>query len=574
MRSRTPGRGPDSDGGFTLVETMVAIWVVSTVLLSLGYIQSSALLTTAAARQREQATLLATRVMEQVRAMPYVALSAGLNSGDLSGDPDITGGRFRPSYNTSIDEEILASPTQTQPPLYPHVQLPGAAHPELTVGPATYSVSVYVTKTATWTATEPVVWLTVIAKRLTGPSPGHKPVALRSQAFSPDGCLSTSTRPYSGPCQAYFYGSAGTTQGRIWLDRDGTDAIPELGLDKGQLDLPTVSVAGQAEQSTSLESKATTAGLQTTIGGAESSSGLVSAGVQVDNDPASSLPDNPPAVTASQSVSGLSSTGSFGTLTLDPASGGSVTAMGGAASSNAVPCPDPAGATTASGLPCGSAAVSGLGAQSATVTPAVVAGRSLGAFALAQLAAPGGSPGQAWTARLAATEDGHCPALTTGGTVGCSAAAASRAMGTLMAGGAPPINGGDVQPGAVPFTGMVRVTGYTASGTSEQGIGAGAASTARSASISYWNGSSYSVAALDPLGMSVDLGTAVIDYKSAASTIRFTLDGTVSAVAASSVTTGPMPTCADACTTKTEVPSVVVRPTSCRSTAWRRRGSR
>lgn len=557
-----------------LMETLVSIMVVSVVLLSLVYIQSSALLTTSVSKQREQATQLATTFMEQLRAMPYVALSSGLLDTDLGGDdPNIAqaGGvwRLRPAHNSAIDEELVTSPGQNQEPLVNHYREGGVDDAALVVGTARFSVGMYVTKAENWTSAVPVMWLTVVATRLSGPSPGPAPVALRSQVFSPQGCLSTSTRPYSGPCQAYFYGSAGTTQGRIWLDNDwsslvesGLDPVPELGIDQAQLTLPNLSVSSQAEQSTSLDSQGTTSGAQATIAGVKSAAGLKVAQVKVDNDPSSSLPSNPPAASTAQSTTTLSATGTFGTLTLSPSGSGGVAAMAGMNSAADIPCRDLADAVTAADLPCASASLGSVGAQTVSVAPGAAA-HTLGTFTLAALAGAAGSPGKAWTARLVQAQNGHCGGIAAAGTVGCSSSAASRIAGTLQVGSYPPIDATDVAPvGFVKTDPLVTLSGYSASGTSERGIGANAATAARGGSIRYWNGAGYSTVALTTAPLSVTLPTTVITYnKEAGATFTLTMGGSVSATAASTTTTGPLPGCASACTTKTEVPSAIVRIT-------------
>jgi type II secretory pathway pseudopilin PulG len=540
------------------METMVSLFVIALVLLGLVYVQSAATLATAKAKQRQQATQLANRVVEQARAIPWMTLSAGLNSGDLGADPNISGGRFRPTYTTGIDEELVTSASQDQPPLYPHLQ-------QVTLGNATYSLGIYLTKTAAWTATQPILWLSVVASRVSGPGSAFRPVALRTQVYSPDGCLSTSVRPYSGPCQAFFHGSAGTTTGRIWLDKNGADAVAELGVQRAQLTVPAVSVSGQAEQTTSLSSSAITSGISLQGSGGDASGGLVKARVTADDDPSSVLATNPAPVTVSQAASAAQSTGSFGAVTLAPSTSETAEAMVGENSGAAVPCRDTGDQLTSAGLPCASAKLTGLGQQSITVNPVPLAGRGLGTFTLAGLDPPTGltSPGRAWAARLAQTQNGHCTALTATGTVGCSTAAASRGAGTLTLGALPAYNAADT-PGwtsGASFQGMVSVTGYLATAASEQGIGAGAPAGTRTGSVSYWNGEGYSALSLTAAAVDQPLGTASIAYKSGSSTMTITAGGTITAEAVTT-TAWPTPGCTvDACVTSTQVPSVIVRVT-------------
>lgn len=556
---RRPAKARDrDDSGFTLMETIVSLFVVALVLLGLVYIQTAAVVSTVQAKQRQQATQLANQVMEAARAVPWLTLSAGLNSGDLASDANISSGRFRPTYTTGIDEELVTSATQNQPPLYPHAQ-------QTTLGNATYSVAIYLSKTTTWTASNPVMWLSVVASRVSGPGKAFRPVAMRTQVFSPNGCLATSIRPYSGPCQAFFYGTAGTTTGRIWLDQNGAEAIAELGVQQAQLTMPGVSVANQAEQTTSLSSSALTSGIHLQGSNGDATSGGLKAKVDADDDPSSVLPLNPAPVTVTQSAAAAQSAGSFGTVTVSPSTTGTADAMVGENSGAAVACRDTGDQLTTSGLPCAAAQLSALGLQAISVNPVPLAGRGLGSFTVAGLDAPGGgvSPGRAWAARLALTQNGHCTSLTSSGTVGCSAAGAARGAGTLTLGGAPAVNGADVVGWAsgAAFQGMVTVSGYSASASSEQGIGAGAPAGSRAGSVSYWNGNGYSTLALTGSAVEQPLGTARITYKSGPNDITLTLGGTVSA-AAVSTTAWPTSGCTDAaCVTTTEVPSVIARVT-------------
>ena len=546
------------DSGFTLMETVVSLFVVAVVLLGLVYIQSAATLATAQAKQRQQATQLANRVMEQARAIPWVTLLAGLNSDDLGSDTNISSGRFRPTYTTGVDEELITSATQDQPPLYPHQQ-------QVTLGNATYSVRVYVSKPTTWTASNPILWLTAVTSRVSGPGSAFRPVGLRTQVFSPRGCLSTGTRPYAGPCQAFFYGTAGTTSGRIWLDQNGSDAVPDAR-----------SPAGAADD-------ARRVGVRP--GGADHLGELL--GHHVGGEPEGEQRRHRGGPGAGEGLGGRRSL----VQPADQPRTGDRRAAGGSGavdrelrggdahplrdrdgrcdgrenSGGAVPCRDTGDQLTSTGLPCASAKLSSLGLQTVTVDPSPLAGRSLGSFTLAGLDAPAPSPGpgRAWVARLAQAQNGHCTALTSPGTVGCSTTGAVREAGTLTLGGVPAINGADTVGWAsgAAFTGMVTVTGYSASASSEQGIGAGAPGGARAGSVSYWNGSGYSTFALSGSAVNQSLGTAEITYKAGASNITMTLGGTVTA-AAVSTTPWPTPNCQDAaCVTAAQVPSVVVRVT-------------
>lgn len=68
------------DGGFTLVELMVAMMVIATVLMMLIGVQISASATIKDARLRQQATALANESLEQMRAIPWNVLTRGMHT--------------------------------------------------------------------------------------------------------------------------------------------------------------------------------------------------------------------------------------------------------------------------------------------------------------------------------------------------------------------------------------------------------------------------------------------------------------------------------------------------------------
>src|SRR5665648_1192881 len=70
------GTRPD-DEGFTLVELIVAMFVIAIILTSLAMVQTRAMVTIAQAKERQQATALANQTLEQLRALPWDTLKKG-----------------------------------------------------------------------------------------------------------------------------------------------------------------------------------------------------------------------------------------------------------------------------------------------------------------------------------------------------------------------------------------------------------------------------------------------------------------------------------------------------------------
>jgi type II secretory pathway pseudopilin PulG len=76
------------DGGFTLVETVVAITILAGVFVSAGAVFSRMLIGTLFSRQNQQAADVISEEIETLRAQSYSAVA--MNAADLTGDPKIT----------------------------------------------------------------------------------------------------------------------------------------------------------------------------------------------------------------------------------------------------------------------------------------------------------------------------------------------------------------------------------------------------------------------------------------------------------------------------------------------------
>lgn len=179
------------DEGFTVVEVLVAMVIILVVATA----SMSALLSTeknlGAARQRQWASSLATQAIEQLRALPYTTLTAGLRSADIGTDPFVTasGGSYTLSIPRTvsgsaadISEPLQTSGTSSTPaPLNPHVATPATTAPSTFAVPPT--VSVYVT---TNTADAGAYTLTAVVRWT--PNGGTQRVLVqRSRLYSPSG---------------------------------------------------------------------------------------------------------------------------------------------------------------------------------------------------------------------------------------------------------------------------------------------------------------------------------------------------------------------------------------------------
>jgi prepilin-type N-terminal cleavage/methylation domain-containing protein len=186
-------RGHLQDDGFTVVEVLLAMVLVLVVATS----SAAAVLSThkqlSLARQRQWAAGVAMAALEQVRALPYPVVAAGLVPADLSGDPfvvPVSGG-----YNLVVPAAVLGAATAIDEPLvvtgggsasapvYPHVSTPSAgSYPTAFATPP--SLAVYVTRvgadSGAFTVTALVRW--------TPPGGGGTRILVeRTRLFSPPG---------------------------------------------------------------------------------------------------------------------------------------------------------------------------------------------------------------------------------------------------------------------------------------------------------------------------------------------------------------------------------------------------
>jgi len=162
MVSEKGARSAD-DGGFTVIDVVMAMLVMTVVMTSLSYVMYTSLSDVAYSRQRSTALSLANQAIEEVRSLPASTIEVGMNStGDptWSQDPNLTGNCFEqqpldvngtkaattcggsswttPSCTTVANSPPSASSLQSPAPLSPHLAC-------YTVGGKTFGVAVYLT---------------------------------------------------------------------------------------------------------------------------------------------------------------------------------------------------------------------------------------------------------------------------------------------------------------------------------------------------------------------------------------------------------------------------------------------
>lgn len=339
LRSRA-GR----EEGFTLVEVMVAVAILFSALVALARTATVAFTDIAASRQRQTANQLANQLLEEVRAIPYESVKRGLKTNQLGGDPNIVNCAgtyyFKVCPPDPAAEKIVH--TNGGPnvrPLVPHTG---------TVGPpdygSEYDWSVYVTEAAN-APTAGAYRINAIVNWTPAQRGGvRSSVDTNTLLYSPTGSVDSSTHPFTGPRQAYYFASASAGAGRMSVS--GTVGGVTFQQMSAALTESTSTV--QTEQTIKSEGATYMPGLASIVGGVESTSAGASATSQADTDPVT-LPGTYQRSLVSPQAFGFQQVGTTSALLLSWTDGGdqgestSATAAGGASACN----------LQSDGLPCG-----------------------------------------------------------------------------------------------------------------------------------------------------------------------------------------------------------------------------
>jgi type II secretory pathway pseudopilin PulG len=253
LNARLRARLNTDERGFTIIETMIAITIIFGSLTALAFTATSGFRYIALARERQSATGLATRVMEEARALDTASLAKGMRDSDLTtlgvtdtanlksgcgGDP---AGTYR-FLSCTGDKIVHSSYSTTVTPLAPYIGTvaAGGAYGY----PADYTWKVYVTNND---ATKYPYAITVQVSWTAGAVGGvAKSIMVQGLSFSPQGCaVTTATHPFSGPCQPYVTGSVTEAPGTVQI----TGFVNGVAVPAGTtLSLPYVQVSGSAEQ--------------------------------------------------------------------------------------------------------------------------------------------------------------------------------------------------------------------------------------------------------------------------------------------------------------------------------------
>lgn len=494
---------PREDTGTSLVEAMIAMFVIATVFGGLAGLLIQSLSSLRGSKDYETATQLVNLTLEEARALPSDTLAAGALlsavSSNVSGGLETRLVGVPPGPYTFNGEALRTntSPSVVDTPLNPYRATESINNVNFTV--STYATRCYQEVASPGTCgptssatTKEMTRVTVIVNWVQGANATPRSITGQTLQFSPTSCLSSATHPFSAPCQAFFYGNArsGGSSFAVTGGLPDSTIISGSGVEKFNLDLPKASASIQSEQTASVVSQASapTISRKDTGGALAVVSGGQTASAQAVDDPTGGAPSKTntfTAATQTQNVTGsgvtLRATGSATTGSAW-ATTAAVTVFG---CTNAITTPTAMNTS----LPCASATATPSAASTLT-TLGTVGGVNIAAT-LGSAAAPGSlTPAPIRAHAGAYTAAGPAPLCASATTTGCMVGDSASNTGTVTLGGLPPTM---TRPGG--FTNAVNITAEALSSTAERGPGAALpgtpAATATPTAMTIWNGAGY-----------------------------------------------------------------------------------
>src|SRR5690625_4864026 len=264
-------RHTNRDAGFSLVELVVAMFIIGGVLLSLVTLQTKAMVSIAQAKERQQATAVANQILEELRALPWLVVSNGsLSDGIPSDDPYVASGKLSIPGEPVNGEELVLNEAPSGPTydLLQNSPLHGDAGKNVTFhsDPATALVFIaraYVTESGSGNELN----LTVVVEwESRGGS--ERQVVARSSIFNTrSGCGSGSNKPYATACQDFYVADASASGHTISINgskpstaaEDDSGPFPILSdanIQEVVASAPTVGIVIDSAQSSSVTAQA------------------------------------------------------------------------------------------------------------------------------------------------------------------------------------------------------------------------------------------------------------------------------------------------------------------------------
>lgn len=483
-----------------LVEALISMVVFAIVFTALGWAMQQSVIATRQSKDLQSATQLVNQRLEQARAIASDTLMAGAQTSHVaaniaSGVEARTSGSNPYTFNGETLLTSTSPPSGT--PLNPY-------RVTQTVNGLNVTLSTYVTRcyqtlanpggcqaapSSTPTTDKALARITVVGSWTILGTNTVRTVTNQSLAFSPTSCLSTSTHPFSAPCQAFMYAGANAVGGLLSVQ--GYDPAAPSGpasllgsasVNSLDVRLPDATTSLQVEQVGRV--KAVAAGASILENDAIVSGGSTQTALST-NDPA-------------QTTTPVSQTLSAAAITrpVAVANGLTVTATGAGAAGTAVAamrstgspvCQSAAGSTQSTGYPgCASASITPSGATSLALS-GTLDGVNL-ATTLGSVAAPASTSRSHVGSYLAANAGSVCAAATS---AGCVVGDLRSLSGAVVLGGLP---SGMTAPSGW-LGGAVLVDAVQDDATAERGVGAATAATptvtGTSPMLKVWTGSGY-----------------------------------------------------------------------------------
>jgi len=556
-----------SERGFSLIEVLVALAVLSIVLVSVGEVLTSQITVTTGTKNQAAAQGLLTRTLAALRSLPYTDLAKGLDAADVTtGTAHIHKSGTTWVFSDAKDlregtgEAVLhytAGSTPPPPaPLYPHVETSNTSG-------ARFSVAVFPTQFETPPLNTPgrtaavvpgLIRVTVLVSW--GSGSGRQ--TLTGQILTSTVGRCDETTGTTGPCKPNFTAVATAGFGTITVAPAPGAPYPIEGLSFTSIAL----LLGGTSSSNDLVRTALVKGSAQDSGasltGASGSEQITSVSTLVSNDPASGDPTFQSKTLSQHSVA-ISDAGSGNSITAAPSAGDTGDSIGTTSAQATQGCESLSGTPQATSNPCGSG--SALQKSTAAIT-AAFGSAALGTAPLASVAAqPTAYPDRAFTSRVDAGENG-CPHTATSG---CTGAAAEDSLGTVVLGGLP--DAVTAPPGWSNGTGVLSLSDFSARATATAISGSSGTHVSDTASVpipgapapelTYWNGTGYTTTALGGAANSIPVPKVTAQDPSApggAVTVTMTTVLSVGAISSQQATT---PACQTPCLARKTVPSPV-----------------
>jgi len=324
VRTRLTGiirrRQQSRDDGFSLIELIIAVFIIGGVLLALVALQTRAMVSIAHAKERQQATAIANEILEELRALPWKTITRGPAAGAYSASPFASGGKLTITGEPITDEELISRsgdiPADDAAIGSPFDGIGGTNH-TIHTDPALpgfeFHAYTYLTQDGVGTPYN----LTVLVKWTPRGKTEERHVIARTSAFNTNsGCGSAETRPYATACQDFYLADSQISAPSISLsgssvsDGSGTpgsgpyEIVPGSGIQGISITGASANVAVDAAQTAKLKGTANNGSVVITdLSGDVTESALGSINLEASNSVTSSDPKNDSATLGSSSGS-------------------------------------------------------------------------------------------------------------------------------------------------------------------------------------------------------------------------------------------------------------------------------